>query len=157
MNKIQTTLATATLALGATFGSTALAQDDAVSAERTQVTQDIIACIENDVELDIDSAFESASAANRLVDVHKYMRANMMNTMMDCTAPHVGLEVTEDLRADENTGGLELLALFGLAMDVVQKQGDDVAFVNHMDEVTAPKIEAYIRQKDEEYGLISPN
>jgi len=153
MNKIQTTLASSALAVGAVFGSSALAQDTGVSPERAQITQEIITCIESDITLDIDNAFTSAANAGRLDDVHVFMRANVMNTLLDCTALHVGLEVTEDLRADENSDIYELLTLFGLGMDIVEKQGDSQAFTNHMDEVTTPKAEAYIEQKFEEYGI----
>ena len=153
MNKIQTTLASTALAVGAVFGSNAIAQNAGVSPERTQITQEIIDCMENGVETDIDNAFASAAANNNIADVHKYVRANTMNTFVDCTAPHVGLEITEDLRADENSDIYDLLTLFGLGMDIVEKQGDSQAFTNHMDEVTTPKVEEYIAQKYEEYGI----
>lgn len=156
MNKIQTTLASATLALGAAFGTNAMAQDNAVSPERTQVTGEIIACIENAVETDIDNAFASAAANNNIDDVQTYMRANVINTLLECTAPHVGLEITEDLRADENSDIYELLTLFGLGMDIVEKQGDSQAFANHMDEVTTPKVEQYIEAKRQEYSSLTP-
>ena len=152
MNTFQKTFGALALGTGLVLGSTAIAQDEEISDARQQASQDVIECVENNIFISIDEAFAQA-AKDGSNDYNAHARANALNTLLDCAAPLVNLDVPPEVYLDENSGVMEMLAVYGIFGDIIEKHAHAERVINYMDEELAPKIEDYIAQHPQNLDL----